>query len=133
MRKTRFVISGTSTAVTYEYMNKYGVTTNEVAQNATVGAGMTVADKFTAGLDPRSDTKFDMQTMNVSSTTSATVTFPGNRGAEAYEVEIKDGTGAAVGSSSISSNTEGEGSNTATLTLPDNAELLYIKVKAKNR
>ena len=125
--------SGTSTAVTYEYMNKYGVTTNEVAQNATVGAGMTVADKFTAGLDPRSGTKFDMQTMNVSSTTSATVTFPGNRGAEAYEVEIKDGTGAAVGSSSISSNTEGEGSNTATLTLPENAELLYIKVKAKNR
>ena len=123
--------SGTSVAVTYAYMNKYGVTTNDVAQNVRLGAGMTVAEKFEAGLDPRSETKFEMQSMNVSSATSAMVTFPGNRGASAYEVEIKDGTDTAVGSAVISANTEGEGLNTARLTLPAEAELLYIKVKAK--
>ena len=123
--------SGTSVAVTYAYMNKYGVTTNDVARNAKLGAGMTVAEKFEAGLDPRSETKFEMQSMNVASATSATVTFPGNRGASAYEVEIKNGSGTAVGSADISANTEGEGLNTATLTLPAEAELLYIKVKAK--
>ena len=71
--------------------------------------------------------------MNVASATEATVTFPGNKGASAYEVEITDKNGDAVSgaSASISSVTTGEGVNTATLTLPADADLLYINVKTK--
>ena len=127
-------ISGGS-AVTYEYINKYGVTVAQATDSTykCANSGMTVAQKFEAGLDPTTDTKFELQTMNVASATEATVTFPGNKGASAYEVEITDKNGDAVSgaSASISSVTTGEGVNTATLTLPADADLLYINVKTK--
>ena len=132
---TKVAASGQGSNVTYEYINKYGVTVEQATDSTYTCAdsGMTVAQKFEAGLDPTTDTKFELQTMNVASATEATVTFPGNKGASAYEVEITDKNGDAVSgaSASISSVTTGEGVNTATLTLPADADLLYINVKTK--
>ena len=130
--------SGTSVAVTYEYINKYGVTTNQVATDAVVNetSGMKVSEKFVAGLDPTSDTKFELKTMTPVSETSATVTFPGNK-TSGYTVTVSEN---ADGSSPLSTVSTGFGNagttdageklNSATVTLPADKDLLYINVKA---
>ena len=130
--------AGTSVAVDYAYINKYGVTTNQVVTDAVVNetSGMKVSEKFVAGLDPTSDTKFELLTMTPVSETSATVTFPGNK-TSGYTVSVSEN---ANGSSPISTVTTGFGDagttaaneqiNSATVTLPADKPLLYINVKA---
>ena len=121
--------------ITYDYINTYGVTTNQVAEDVVLNEtlGMKISEKFAAGLDPKSDTKFELQTMTATSATSAAVTFPGNKGSGAYEVTITDKNNNPIegASASISSNTAGEGQNTATLTLPADADLVYIHLQTK--
>lgn len=131
--------SGQGSNVTYEYINKYGVTV-EQATNSTytcAGSGMTVAQKFDAGLNPTSDTKFEMQTMTSTSATAATITFPGNNGAAGYEVIATAdaaGTGAVLDTAEITpgaANASGEKINSAAFSkLPDN-ELIYFHLKTK--
>ena len=130
--------AGTSVAVDYGYINKYGVTTNQVATDAVVNetSGMKVSEKFVAGLDPTSDTKFELLTMTPLSETSATVTFPGNNDS-GYTVTVSEN---ADGSEPLSSVSTGFGDagtteaneqiNSATVTLPADKTLLYINVKA---
>ena len=45
--------------VTYDYMNKYGVSKSQVEADQTVGAGMKVSEKYVAGLDPEARHKGD--------------------------------------------------------------------------
>ena len=125
-------------AITYDYINTYGVTTNEVAQDAVLNAtsGMKISEKFEAGLDPKSDTKFELKTMTPVNETSATVTFPGNK-TSGYTVTVSEN---ADGSSPLSTVSTGFGDagttdageklNSATVTLPAEKNLLYIKVQA---
>lgn len=126
-------------AITYDYINKYGVTVAEAQSSTPLNAesGMTVADKFAAGLDPKSATKFEMQTMTSTSATAATITFPGNNGASGYEVTAtadKAGTGTVLDTATITpgaANEAGETVNSAAFSkLPDN-DLIYFHLKTK--
>lgn len=123
-------------AVDYAYMNRYGVTKNQVSADATVGGGMKVSEKFVAGLDPNSGTKFALRTMTPVSSTSATVTFPGNNDS-GYTVTVTDASGATIGTQvevtsandTAAKTDAGETIKAATVTL-DPSKLNYIKVKA---
>ena len=128
--------------ITYDYINKYGVTVEEATSLTPLNAtsGMTVAQKFEAGLDPKSDTKFELQTMTVASATAATVKFPGNNAAANYDVIVsanKDATttdsgiGVAISNVDGAQTGAGEQIKKAELTLPADAGLLYIKLKTK--
>ena len=121
-------------AVTYDYINKYGVTVEE-AQSSTpliAESGMTVAQKFEAGLDPTSSTKFALQTM-ATTKSSATVTFPGTKGTGNYTVKV----GTTKGGSDVATKTStqtsaaGEGVNSATISIPaaNQEQLLYFTVE----
>ena len=134
--------SGQGCNVTYDYINKYGVTVAEATSTTplNVESGMSVADKFEAGLDPTSATKFELQTMTVASATAATVKFPGNNDAANYDVIVSANKNATTTDSGISvaisdvdgAQTEaGEQIKKAELTLPADANLLYIKLKTK--
>lgn len=130
----------TDVAVSYEYMNKYGVTKAQVQSDATVGAGMKVSEKFVAGLDPNSDTKLELKTMTPSSPTSVTVTFPGNN-ASGYEVFVStDRAGNTPAGAEYKTTTStftadttaaGEKIKQATVALPEDGAA-YIHVKATN-
>ena len=139
---TTVATSGQGSNVTYDYINKYGVTVAEATSTTplNVESGMSVADKFEAGLDPKSDTKFELQTMTVASATAATVKFPGNNPAANYDVIVSANKNATTTDSGISvaisdvdgAQTEaGEQIKKAELTLPADANLLYIKLKTK--
>ena len=124
--------------VTYADLNKYGVTVADaVADNDISGCGAgKISEKITAGLDPKSATKFELLTMTPVSETSATVTFPGNK-ESGYTVTVSEN---ADGSEPLSSVSTGFGDagtteaneqiNSATVTLPADKTLLYINVKA---
>ena len=124
--------------VTYDYMNKYGVSKSQVEADQTVGAGMKVSEKYVAGLDPYSDTKFELKTMTPTDATHAKVTFPGNN-TSGYTVTV---TTDKAGNSPISGGTyttgfgnegttaAGEKINSATVELPAANDKLYIHVKA---
>ena len=125
--------------VTYADLNKYGVTVADaVADNDVSGCGAgKISDKLTAGLDPTSPTKFEMQTMTSTSATAATITFPGNNGAAGYEVIATAdaaGEGAVLDTATITpgaANASGETVNSAAFSsLPDN-ELIYFHLKTK--
>lgn len=125
--------SGPASAVTYDYINKYGVTVAEATSGAPLNAesGMSVADKFAAGLDPKSATKFELQTMTTTKS-SATVTFPGTKGTGNYTVKVGTTKGGDNVDSKTSTQTDasGEGMNSATLDLTGHEnELLYFTVE----
>ena len=119
--------------VTYDYINKYGVTVEQAQSSTPLNAesGMTVAQKFEAGLDPKSATKFEMQTMATTKAT-ATVTFPGTKSVGSYKVSAKTAGGTEVATGTISkSSTDGENVNSAEITIPpaNQDELLYFTVE----
>jgi len=120
-------------AVTYDYINKYGVTVEEATSATPLNAesGMTVAQKFEAGLDPKSATKFELQTMTTTKST-ATVTFPGANPVGSYKVSAKTAGGTEVATGTISkSSTDGENVNSAEIAIPsaNQNELLYFTVE----
>ena len=120
-------------AVTYDYINKYGVTVAQAASSEPLIAesGMTVAQKFEAGLDPKSATKFELQTMTTTKST-ATVTFPGANPVGSYKVSAKTAGGTEVATGTISkSSTDGENVNSAEIAIPsaNQNELLYFTVE----
>ena len=129
-------IAGTSTAITYDDLNKYGIAKVDAETNAVLGAGMTISDKITAGLNPKSDTKFEMQTMTATSASAATITFPGNKGASGYTVTATAdaaGEGTVLDTATITpgaANADGETVNNAAFShLPD-SDLIYFHLKA---
>jgi len=130
--------AGTSVAVDYGYINKYGVTTDQVASDAVVNAtsGMKISEKFVAGLDPKSDTKFELKTMTPVSgqANQMKVTFPGD--GSTYTVTVSsDRAGATTTSTAdtptatAAKTTAGETINEATVTLPAGV-VGYIHLKA---
>ena len=136
---TNYEIPGGGTAVanaggvTYGYINKYGVTVAQAQSSDPLNAesGMSVADKFAAGLDPKSATKFEMQTMATTKDT-ATVTFPGANPVGSYKVSAKTAGGTEVATGTISKvSTDGENVNSAAITIPsaNQDELLYFTVE----
>ena len=126
--------SGQGSNVTYEYINKYGVTVAQATDSSYTCAesGMTVAQKFEAGLDPTTDTKFELQTMTTTKS-EATVTFPGMNGNGNYTVKV----GTTKGGSDVATQTStqtsaaGEGVNSATISIPaaNQEQLLYFTVE----
>ena len=111
----------------------YGVTVDEATSATPLNAesGLTVAQKFEAGLDPKSATKFELQTMTTTKS-SATVTFPGTKGTGNYTV--KAGTtkgGSDIGTqTSTQTDASGEGVNSATINLSGHEnELIYFTVE----
>jgi len=136
---TTVAASGQGSAVTYEYINKYGVTVAQATDSTYTCAdsGMTVAQKFEAGLNPTSDTKFEMQSMTASSATSATITFPGNNGASRYQVTAtsdKAGTGTVLDTATITTgaaNESGETINSAAFSALPDQDVIYFHLKTK--
>ena len=119
--------------VTYDYINKYGVTVAQAQSSEPLNAesGMSVADKFAAGLDPKSSTKFALQTMTTTKS-SATVTFPGAKGTGNYTVKVGTTKGGSDVATQTSTQTDasGEGMNSATIDLTGHEdELLYFTVE----
>ena len=131
---TTVAASGQGSNVTYEYINKYGVTVEQATSATPLNAesGMSVADKFEAGLDPKSATKFALQTMTTTKS-SATVTFPGANSTSRYSVKVKDSSNNVITSATnaaITQTGDGEKVNTATLDLTGHEnELLYFTVE----
>lgn len=130
-------IAETGVTITYDDLNKYGITKAQAEANADVSdnANMTISQKLTAGLNPKSATKFEMQTMTATSATAATITFPGNKGANGYTVTATAdaaGTGAVLDTASVTpgaANADGETINSAAFShLPDN-DLIYFHLK----
>jgi len=124
--------TGQGSNVTYEYINKYGVTVEQATDSTYTCAdsGMTVAEKFEAGLDPTTDTKFELQTMSTTKS-SATVTFPGTNPVGSYTVKAKTAGGTQVATGTISkASTDGENVNSAVIDLTGHEnELLYFTVE----
>ena len=133
------VIAGdTGSGVTYDYINKYGVTVDQAKSSTPLNAasGMTVAQKFVAGLDPKSPTKFEFKTIAPASNNinKMKVTFPGD--GATYTVFVtsdKEGTGASSDSTqtktTAGSTDYGETINEAEITLPSGS-LGYIHLRA---
>ena len=138
----KYEIPGGGTAVagadgvTYEYINKYGVTVEQATDSTykCANSGMTVAEKFEAGLDPTTDTKFALQTMTTTKS-SATVTFPGMKADGSYSVKVSTTKGgdAIASAESTHTSSEGEGLNSATVEIPsaNQDQLLYFTVETK--
>ena len=130
---TTIAASGQGSNVTYGYINKYGVTVAQATDSSYTCAesGMTVAQKFEAGLDPTTDTKFALQTMTTTKS-SATVTFPGTKGTGNYTVKVGTTKGGSDVATQTSTQTDasGEGMNSATIDLTGHEdELLYFTVE----
>ena len=91
---------------------------------------MSVADKFEAGLDPKSATKFALQTMTTTKS-QAVVKFPGTKPVANYSVKVKNA--ANTWNTSVTptkESTDGENVNSATINLTDHEdELLYFTVE----
>ena len=127
-------VTAGSTPVTVKYLNDYGVTQAQATSNEPLDAsGMTVEQKYVAGLDPKSGTKFELKTMTPTSATAATVTFPGNN-ASGYTVKVKDAAGNVESSVNVTTATDatvegGETLRSATVSLPAD-KLVYITVEA---
>ena len=132
--------SGQGSNVTYNYINKYGVTVAQAIDGTYTCAdsGMTVAQKFEAGLDPTTNTKFELQTMTMTDANHVSVTFPGTKDSGSYAVKVSTSRdGAAVMSvDSINNSKAGDGLNSAnvdlsTLTAEQQNGVLYFKVETK--
>ena len=126
-------------AITYDDLNKYGITKEQATANGVLNAdsGMKISEKIEAGLNPKSATKFEMQTMKATSDTAATITFPGNKGASGYTVTATAdaaGTGTVLDTATVTpgaANESGETVNSAAFShLPSN-DLIYFHLKTK--
>jgi len=124
------------TAVTLKYLNDHDIKTNEVNTVKNATSGMTVAQKFVAGLDPNSDTKFELKTMTPVSgqTNQMKVTFPGD--GSTYTVTVSSDRAGTTTTSTADTPTAtaaktaaGETINEATVTLPADG-VGYIHLKA---
>ena len=123
--------AGGTVAVTAKYLNDYGIKETEVDTVKNETSGMTVAEKFVAGLDPNSATKFELKTMTTTKE-SVTVTFPGMHAAGSYSVKVTTKGGTPVASAtSTHTSSEGEGQNSATVSIPseNQDQLLYFTVE----
>ena len=122
--------------VTYADLNKYGITEADAkADNDVSGCNAgKISEKITAGLDPKSSTKFGLKTMTPTAANSATVTFPGSNDS-GYTVKVTDAAGVVQSSVAVTSenNTGKTAANEdikqATVTLPTD-KLVYITVEA---
>ena len=132
-------VASTGQTITYDQLNEYGITVAQAEANADVsdGAGMTISQKLTAGLNPKSATKFEMQTMTATSSSAATITFPGNKGASGYTVTVTAdaaGTGTVLDTATVTpgaANADGETINSAVFSnLPADRDLIYFHLKA---
>ena len=126
-------VTAGSTPVTVKYLNDYGVTQAQATSNEPLDAsGMTVEQKYVAGLDPKSGTKFELKTMTPGAENTAVVTFPGNN-ASGYTVKVTvDGDVASTVTTSTATGATvegGEALRSATVTLPAD-KLAYITVEA---
>ena len=126
-------VTAGSTPVTVKYLHDYGVTQAQATSNEPLDAsGMTVEQKYVAGLDPKSGTKFELQTMTPGAENTAVVTFPGNN-ASGYTVKVTvDGDVASTVTTSTATGATvegGEALRSATVTLPAD-KLAYITVEA---
>ena len=126
----------TGKTITYDDLNKYGVTVAQATADADVsdGAGLKISEKIEAGLNPKSATKFEMKTMSTTSASAATITFPGNNASYTVTATADaDGTGTVLDTATVSqsatADANGEKTNTATFSnLPDN-DLIYFHLK----
>ena len=123
--------------VTYDYINKYGVTVDQATSSEPLNAasGMSVADKFAAGLNPKSPTKFEMQSMTMTSATTATIKFPGNieNGYTVKATSDKAGT-TQIKTATVTpgaANEYGETINSAEFTGLSDSGLIYFHVETK--
>ena len=126
-------VTAGSTPVTVKYLNDYGVTQDQAKNNTSLdSSGLTVEQKYVAGLDPKSGTKFELQTMTPGAENTAVVTFPGNN-ASGYTVKVTvDGDVASTVTTSTATGATvegGEALRSATVTLPAD-KLAYITVEA---
>ena len=130
--------SSSGVNVPYSYMEEYGVTRAQVMDDEVLNdrSGMKISEKFQAGLDPKSDTKFELKTMQMSAG-SVTVTFPGMNAGNKYSVKAKSSrTGEAIltGATPTKTDSTGENVNSATVTIPAEKQdqLLYFTVETVN-
>lgn len=131
-------VTADGVAITYDDLNKYGVTVAEATANNDLSpnqvAGMTVSQKIAAGLNPKSATKFEMKTMSTTSSSAATITFPGNNASYTVTATADAaGTGTVLDTATVqqsaTADANGEKTNTATFSnLPDN-DLIYFHLK----
>ena len=132
----RVDLASTGKTITYDDLNKYGVTVAQATADADVsdGAGLKISEKIEAGLNPKSATKFEMKTMSTTSASAATITFPGNNASYTVTATADaDGTGTVLDTATVSqsatADANGEKTNTATFSnLPDN-DLIYFHLK----
>ena len=126
--------AGGTVAVTAKYLNDYGIKETEVDTVKNETSGMTVAQKFVAGLDPNSDTKFELKTMELTAS-KATITFPGFKGNGKYTLKAGTTKGGSEVETAVSTQTsaEGEGMNSAEITLTGHEnQLIYFTVETNN-
>ena len=127
-------IAGTGKTISYDDLNKYGITVAEATADEDVsdGAGMTISEKLEAGLDPTSATKFELQTMTTTEH-QAVITFPGANATSSYSVKVKDASNNVITpttATAITQTGDGEKINTATIDLTGHEdELLYFTVE----
>ena len=127
-------VASTGQTITYDELNQYGITVAQAAADEDVsdGAGMKISEKLEAGLNPKSATKFEMQTMTTTAS-SATITFPGMNASNKYAVKLYKGSAKTYVSSTaptVKDETALEHTNTATIDLTGNEdELLYFTVE----
>lgn len=132
---TTIAAEGQGSNVTYNYINKYGITVEQATDSnyKCANSGLTVAQKFEAGLDPTTDTKFELKTMTMSAG-SVTVTFPGMNAVGKYSVKAKssrNGETLLTGETPTKTDSTGENVNSATVTIPAEKQdqLLYFTVE----
>lgn len=92
--KTTVPVAGSDMAVNVATLAKYGVSTNTFAANGTVeGSGMTISQKYEAGLALNDATKFEPIAMALPNATTATITVPyADNNGQSYKVSVSDGT-----------------------------------------
>ena len=148
---TNFTIVGEEpVAIDMNMFDQYGVTIDEVLEEGPgkfaleTESGMTFLQKVEAGIDPRTDEKFEMKTMEqekVDETTRVTITFPGANETDYYSVEVastpkgepvKTVTKADPESSEGITKDGDKKVNKATFTLPsDIGNVRYFRLKAQ--
>ena len=125
-------VAGTTSGITYGQLNEYGITVAQVQGDPVLNAdsGLKVSEKLAAGLNPKSDTKFELQTMTTTKS-QAVITFPGANATSRYGVKVKDASNNVIATdTTITQAGDGEKINTATIDLTGHEdELLYFTVE----
>lgn len=113
-------LEGKNETVSYNNLNKWGMTSDElVAQwSVQVGeTGMTVGEKLLCGLDPTTTTKFEPLTITPTGANTATITFPCEDASKKTRYSLAYEGGTAVFTGGASSITVENGVATAGITL----------------